>query len=47
MARVTGPARRGSTQWPSTWKRATVTTAEMMAWATWSNLSTPSMSQVS
>jgi hypothetical protein len=33
--------------WPSDWNTATVTTAEMKAWAAWSNLSTPGTSHVS
>jgi len=46
-ARTPGPALRGSTTWPSAWNAATVTTPEMKAWASWSNLRTPGISQVS
>ena len=47
MARTSGPARLWSTTWSRAWKTATVTTAEMKAWATWSNFNTPGTSQVS
>lgn len=47
VARSTGPARRSSMTWPSAWKTATVTTAEMNAWAAWSNFRTPGRSHVS
>jgi hypothetical protein len=47
IARTPGPARRPSMTWPRAWKTATVTTAEMKAWAAWSNLSTPGTSHVS
>jgi hypothetical protein len=47
MARTPGPARSSSTTWPRAWNTATVTTAEMKAWAAWSNFSTPGTSHVS
>ena len=33
MALMPGPARRSSMTWPRAWNTATVTTAEMKAWA--------------
>ena len=47
IARTPRPDRSSSITWPSAWKTATVTTAEMKAWATWSNLRTPGTSHVS
>ena len=47
MARTPGPARRGSTMWSRAWNTATVTTAEMKQWASWSNFNTPGTIQVS
>jgi hypothetical protein len=47
IARTPGPARSSSITRPRAWKTATVTTAEMKAWAAWSNLRTPVTSHVS
>ena len=46
-ARTPGPARRRSTTCERAWNTATVTTAEMKQWASWSNLSTPGTIHVS
>ena len=47
IARTPVPARTSSITWPSAWNTATVTTAEMKAWAAWSNLRIPGTSHVS